>query len=147
MALKKGISSFVILTTDGGWTFSHSLFVFHQRIHFLPTAIKGEDTRGSIIWRINAPHVSFNDPPTPTCPPYSWPDGAIRPTGDVHRDWDGDGALSAQRGHGPLCLALVPGGFDPCAAQIGQLVKLDTVLLQHRGAGWCWTWFKWAQTD
>lgn len=71
---KKGISSFVILTTDGGWTFSHSLFVFHQQIHFLPTAIKGEDTRGSIIWRVNAPHVSFNDPPPPHPPPPRIPD-------------------------------------------------------------------------
>lgn len=47
----KGISSFIILTTDGGWMFSH-LCVFHQQIHFLPTAIKSEDTRGSIIWHL-----------------------------------------------------------------------------------------------
>lgn len=119
----------------------HALFAFHQQIHFLPAAIKGDDTRGSITWHVTALHVLFNTPK------YSWPDGAIRPAGDVHRDWDGDGTLSAQGGHGPLCLALIPGGFDPCAAQIGQLVKLNTVLLQHRGADWCWTYCKWTQID
>lgn len=54
-------------------------------------------------------------------------------------DGDGDGALSTQGGHGSLRLTLVSGGFDPCAAQVGQLVELDTVLLQHRGADWSWT--------
>lgn len=57
----------------------------------------------------------------------------------MQRDGDGDGTLSAQGGHGSLRLALVPGGFHPGAAQVGQLVELDAVLLQHRGAGWCWT--------
>lgn len=57
----------------------------------------------------------------------------------MQRDGDGDGALSAQGGHGSLRLALVPGGLDPRAAQVGQLVELDAVLLQHRGADWSWT--------
>lgn len=69
----------------------------------------------------------------------SWPDGAVRPGGNMQRDGDGNGTLSTQGGHGSLRLTLIPGGFDPCAAQVGQLVELDTVLLQHRGAHWCWT--------
>ena len=56
-------------------------------------------------------------------------------------DGDGDGAFSPQGGHGPLRLCLVAGRFDPGAAEVGQLVELDTVLLQHCGAGWCWTRF------
>lgn len=67
----------------------------------------------------------------------------------MQRDGDGDGALSTQGGHGSLRLSLIPGGFDPRAAQIGQLVELDTVLLQHWGADWylmytsqCWTYLK-----
>lgn len=67
------------------------------------------------------------------------PDGAVRPGGNVQCDGDGDGALSTQGGHGSLCLTLVSGGFDPCAAQVGQLVELDTALLQHWGADWSWT--------
>lgn len=57
----------------------------------------------------------------------------------MQRDGDGDGALGTQGGHGSLRLTLVSGGFDPRAAQVGQLVELDTVLLQHRGADWSWT--------
>lgn len=44
-------------------------------------------------------------------------------------DGDGDGTFSPQGGHGPLCLRLVARGFDPRAAQVGELVELDTVLL------------------
>lgn len=56
-------------------------------------------------------------------------------------DGNGDGTLSSQGGHGPLRLCLIARGFDPGAAQVGQFVKLDTVLLQDSGAGWCWTCF------
>lgn len=54
-------------------------------------------------------------------------------------DGDGDGTLSSQGGHCTLCLCFVARGFDPGAAQVGQLVELDAVLLQVSGAGWCWT--------
>lgn len=57
----------------------------------------------------------------------------------MQRDGDGDGALRPQGGHGSLRLALVPGGFDPRAAQVGQLVELDAVLLRHRRADGCHT--------
>lgn len=80
----------------------------------------------------------------------SWPDGAVRPGGNMQRDGDGDGTLSTQGGHGSLRLTLIPRGFDPRAAQVGQLVELDTVLLQHWGADWgwtcasqCWTYLNW----
>lgn len=56
---------------------------------------------------------------------------------------DGDvfGTLSYQRGHRSLCLGLIARGFDPGAAQVGQFVELDTVLLQGRGGGRCRTDF------
>lgn len=56
-------------------------------------------------------------------------------------DGDRDGALSSQGGHGTLRLGLVARGFDPGAAQVGHLVKLDTVLFWDHGAGWCRTCF------
>lgn len=68
-----------------------------------------------------------------------WPDRAICSTWDMQCDGDGDGTLSTQGGHGPLSLCLIAGGFNPGAAQVRQLVELDTVLFWHCGAGWCWT--------
>lgn len=56
-------------------------------------------------------------------------------------DRDGDSTLSPQGGHGLLCLCLIAGGFDPGAAQVGQLVELDTVFLQNCWTRWCWNWF------
>lgn len=112
--------------TDGGWTFSHSI-TGNSPVNVLPVSYFLQ------LQHMLHGHVLFN---ILMC---SWPDGAVRPEGHMQRDGDGDGTLSTQGGHGSLRLALIPGGFDPRAAQVGQLVELDTVLLQHRRADWCWT--------
>lgn len=59
------------------------------------------------------------------------PHRAIWSTRDMQGDGNGDGAFSTQGGHSPLRFRLIAGGFNPGAAQVGQLVELNTVLLQR----------------
>jgi len=52
----------------------------------------------------------------------------------VQRDGDGHGTLGPQGDHRPLGLGLAARRLHPGAAQVGQLVELDAVLLQRGGA-------------
>lgn len=134
MLKKKSNFLFHTLTTEDGWTFSHGV-TLNPPVNLLPVSSSSHQR----WWHVKPQHVLYIGHVLFNVLTRSWPDGAVRPGGNMQRDGDGDGTLSTQGGHGSLRLSLIPGGFDPRAAQVGQFVELDTVLLQYRGPDWGWT--------